>query len=182
MLHFNILKLFCHRLSPFDGILFIKSFIYFTEYAHMLRHKCSNHNNPSSLPSFIPPPSPHVSISRSMCLSCCLWCVCSLIWLDSSCAAREPSWFPVWPAADWWGCYTCLCLSGCGYIIGRFSVFFLLCGLSASLCSSRGNSAVCDTLRASCFLIWCVPRWTSLLEKDTTWQINQTMYSLLWSQ
>lgn len=42
-----------------------------------------------------------------MCLSCCLWCVCSLIWLDSSCVAREPSWFPVWPAADWWGCYTC---------------------------------------------------------------------------
>lgn len=54
---------------------------------------------------FHPHPLPHPSISRSMCLSCCLWCVCSLIWLDSSCAAREPSSFPVWPAANWWGYY-----------------------------------------------------------------------------
>lgn len=57
------------------------------------------------LPFPLPPPLPHTYISRSMCLSYCLWCVCSLIWLDSSSAAREPSWFPVWPAADWWGCY-----------------------------------------------------------------------------
>lgn len=68
-------------------------------------HKCWHHINSSSLPSSIHLLSPHPSISRSMCLSCCLWCVCSLIWLDSSCAARAPSWFPVWPAANWWGCY-----------------------------------------------------------------------------
>lgn len=71
---------------------------------------------------------PHPSISRSMCLSCYLWCVYSLIWLDSSCAAREPSWFPVWPAANWWGC---LCLFGFSFF--RFFILFLVHSVCFSL-------------------------------------------------
>lgn len=108
--------------------------VVFTERAHGFRHRRSNPNNPSPPhpPPFCHPASlpPIPSSSRSMCLSCCLWCVCSLTWLDSSCAVREPSWCPVWPAADWWGCYACLCLSGSLCVICRLSVFFLLCGLS----------------------------------------------------
>lgn len=47
------------------------------------------------LPISPPPPLCRHLLSRSTYLSCCLWCVCSSTWLDSSSAAREPSWFPV---------------------------------------------------------------------------------------
>lgn len=98
VLHFSLLKRFCHCLSPFDNVFFF--FFYYMFYLQNV-HTDSDTSVPTpiihlpSLPFVIPPPSSHAFISRSMCLSCCLWCVCSLTWLDSSCAVREPSWCPV---------------------------------------------------------------------------------------
>lgn len=56
VLHFSLLKRFCHCLSPFDNIFFLLH-VLFTECAHRFRHKCSNPNNPSSLPPFCHPAS-----------------------------------------------------------------------------------------------------------------------------
>lgn len=131
-----------------------------------------------------PPSPPHAYISRSMCLSCCLWCVCSLIWLDSSCAAREPSWFPVWPAADWWGCYICLFLSGSGLIICRFSLFFLLHGLSASLCFLSGSRKL--HLKSVMFflfhLIYSMLSQFTIEEYNMAGKKNGCTLCLLWSK